>query len=77
MRADTFYAVGVLLGLPRARLDALLDERAQADVEDLEDNLELTIASDAQIVTVTSTIDRQVIRKWVKEFNRLRNEEPR
>jgi len=35
------------------------------------------ISSDVQIVTLSVDVDRRVVQKWAKEFNRLRNEERR
>jgi hypothetical protein len=82
VKAQTFYEVGELLGLSQTRLNALLDERAWAGVEDLGDGPSLVIGSDTTVITSSvdtsdQAVNGRTLGRWVREFNRLRNEERR
>lgn len=82
MRAESFYRLGAALGLTQKALDALLTGGEPPTVEEAgADGYVLVSISQADSVPgcegIRTLVKTSTMTKWMKELDRLRNEERR
>jgi hypothetical protein len=75
VKAQTFYTLGWLLGLSAAQLDAMLTEGTLPQIEDRGNGMSLVIIPG--LPTNQTLIKTKLVNRWAREFDRLRNEDPR
>lgn len=79
MRAESFYAFGATLGLSESGMEELLNGGEPPQVEDAGNGFALVRIPPRQTTPgcegVATQVKAKILNKWMKELNRLRNEE--
>jgi hypothetical protein len=81
MRAESFFAFGAALGLSQSGMEALLNGGEPPQVEASgEDFVQVMIPSryaSPGLEGIATRVKAKTMNKWIKELDRLRNEEAR